>query len=87
MHRVHSREGLIARLKELVERLGDDITLVQFCRETGIGPGTVRIYCENWSDLRRMAGLPRRRGRRPHFSDELLLSDLCRVRQMLGGRR
>ncbi len=86
VHRMHSREGLVARLLELSGRLGPDITLADFCRETGIGPGTVRIYCENWSVLRRMAGFSRRRKRRPHVPDALLFADVTRVRLLLGGR-
>ncbi|MEZ6052532.1 MAG: hypothetical protein R3C02_14280 [Planctomycetaceae bacterium] len=55
---------MIDALKELAERLGSDISITQFYRETGINDTNVYLLFQNWADLRVQAGLPPRINRR-----------------------
>ena len=45
------RQRMIDALRELAERLGPEISMRQFARETGISDTNVYLLFENWGDL------------------------------------
>jgi len=51
---------LVAELRELTVQIGPRITLAQFCRATGVAPGTLARFCGSSTRLRIAAGLPAR---------------------------
>ncbi len=74
--REERRQRLIDALQELAARLGPDISIMQFYRETGINDTNVYLLFENWADLRVQAGLPpriNRKGRWAVYTKEQLL--------------
>ncbi|MCA9025713.1 MAG: hypothetical protein KDA86_10915 [Planctomycetaceae bacterium] len=79
--REERRQRLIDALKELAERLGPDISITQFYRETGINDTNVYLLFENWADLRVQAGLPPRINRRKRFAIHTKEQLLDRVKQ------
>jgi hypothetical protein len=79
--RVHSRESIVAALKEAAAELGDDLTLAEFTRRTGITEKPIAAYCGNWGRLRVLAGLVANNRGRKRIPDEALFADLWRLRQ------
>jgi AcrR family transcriptional regulator len=64
----HDEQSLLERLREFVKERGSDVTLYDFCRETGISPDTVYWY-GSWRQLRRKLGLTDC-GRRPTWDPD-----------------
>ncbi|HUQ70198.1 MAG TPA: hypothetical protein VM165_11775, partial [Planctomycetaceae bacterium] len=77
-------EYLVAELRELAFRVGQQVTLIQFCRETGVAPGTVARFCGSWTRLRLAAGLPARPWSRRTVADIRRLHSRLRRRQWRG---
>jgi len=74
-------DDLLAELRDLTARSATDVTLVQFCRETGVAPATVARIWGSWTKLRLAAGLPAR-ARPPR-----LVADVRRLRRRRRGRQ
>src|SRR5688572_12038854 len=71
------RQEIIAALREVANRLGPNISIAGFYRETGITDRKVYQLFDNWSDLRIQAGLPAEVNRsRTRYSREELLQQL-----------
>ncbi|ADG66857.1 hypothetical protein Plim_1014 [Planctopirus limnophila DSM 3776] len=70
---------ILRSLRKLVERLGPEISLQRFTRETGISTTKVFAHWQSWSHLRRYAGLKRRAPMPKIYTDEELLREMNRV--------
>ncbi|ODA28488.1 hypothetical protein [Planctopirus hydrillae] len=70
---------ILKSLRELVERLGPEISLQRFTRETGISTTKVFAHWQSWSHLKRYAGLKPRAPMPKIYTDEELLREMNRV--------
>ena len=77
----YTREGLIATVREAADALGEELSLPEFVRQTGISPRPIERLFGNWTALKAAAGLTRRRkpGPRPRLTKDELLAELRRV--------
>ncbi len=52
------RDDLVAVLRERAERIGPDVSVARFGRETGIPEARIYRLFDGWSEVRVLAGLP-----------------------------
>jgi hypothetical protein len=81
-----SREDLIAKAKDAAIQAGGSLSCTDFVRITGITEYYVsRLFPEGrWSELRELAGLPRRPNDNEPITDEEILLEIHRVISDLG---
>ncbi|MFV0442067.1 MAG: homing endonuclease associated repeat-containing protein [Planctomycetaceae bacterium] len=82
--RVHYREDLVDKLRELAERRGEDITQWEFCDYAQCSNASIHRYCGSWQQLRLQAGLPARVAGKKRINDNQILAEVERVRTLLG---
>ena len=82
--RVHYREDLVAKVQELAELRGEDITQWEFCEYARCSNVSIHRYCGGWQALRVQAGLPPRVAGKKRLADAELLAEVHRVTEWLG---
>ena len=88
--RAAAAETVERDFREAVGRVGDSITLAEFCRETGYSERVVHDRFGSFAGLRTRVGLSPRASPGKRFSDAELLADVGRVWEAVarpGGRR
>ncbi|MEX0704724.1 MAG: hypothetical protein WD069_21680 [Planctomycetales bacterium] len=70
---------LVEKFRETRTLYGDDLTMRDFQRHTGISPTAIRNHFGSWSALRKSQGLSELPKAKAHYTDEELMADLHRV--------
>lgn len=76
---------IVHALKEAVLHWGEDITMMEFLKESGVTQHAIYKFWNSWSELRVEAGYKPRRVANVVYSDEELLDEAVRVIDDCGG--
>lgn len=74
-------EQIQQALRDQVARHGENITRMEFGKNTGISITSIMRHFRDWSELRKSIGLPPRARQGKRYSEFDLMSDLWRVAQ------